>query len=169
MLARRLLRKKLVIDFPKKWQEQVRTIQRLFQGLKQQPEITLNGRTLTIAETPILTEPMEQYQMAGTKGYVLVLPDEAASQLVGRKIRPGNETGRWRIPGIEKRLEAIPEQWEMAAGIAGRSTAPGKSNDGCYSKGVGRCQFADWIYSHFVLRIVFKHYFYHSILLGSCI
>lgn len=34
-----------------------------------------------------------------------------------------------------------------------------KSNDGCYSKGVGRCQFADWIYSHFVLRIVFKHYF----------
>lgn len=58
---------------------------------------------------------------------------------------------------------------EMAAGIAVRSTAPGKSNDGCYSKGVGRCQFADWIYSHFVLRIVFKHYFYHSILLGSCI
>ena len=55
------------------------------QGLKQQPEITLNGRTLTIAETPILTEPMEQYQMAGTKGYVLVLPDEAASQLVGEK------------------------------------------------------------------------------------
>ena len=79
--------KKLVIDFPKKWQKQVRTIQRLFQGLKQQPEITLNGRTLTIAETPILTEPMEQYQMAGTKGYVLVLPDEAASQLVGEKIR----------------------------------------------------------------------------------
>ena len=55
------------------------------QGLKQQPEITLNGRTLTIAVTPILTEPMEQYQMAGTKGYVLVLPDEAASQLVGEK------------------------------------------------------------------------------------
>ena len=55
------------------------------QGLKQQPEITLNGRTLTIAETLILTEPMEQYQMAGTKGYVLVLPDEAASQLVGEK------------------------------------------------------------------------------------
>ena len=57
------------------------------QGLEQHPEITLNGRILTIAETPILTEPMEQYQMAGTKGYVLVLPDEAASQLVGEKIR----------------------------------------------------------------------------------
>lgn len=73
------------------------------------------------------------------------------------------------IPGIEKRLEAIPEQWEMAAGIAVRSAAPGKSNDGCYSKGVGHCQFADWIYSDFILRIVFKHYFYHPILLGSCI
>ena len=57
------------------------------QGLKQQPELTFNGWTLTVAETPILTEPMEQYQMAGTKGYVLVLPDEAASQLVGEKIR----------------------------------------------------------------------------------
>ena len=34
------------------------------QGLKQQPELTFNGWTLTVAETPILTEPMEQYQMA---------------------------------------------------------------------------------------------------------
>ena len=57
------------------------------QGLEQQPEITLNGRTLTPAEPPIRTEPMEQYQMAGTKGYVLVLPDEVASQLSGEKIR----------------------------------------------------------------------------------
>ena len=56
------------------------------QRLEQQPEITLNGQTLTVAETPILTEPMEQYQMAGTNGYVLVLPDEAASQL-SEKIR----------------------------------------------------------------------------------
>ena len=57
------------------------------QRLEQQPEITLNGQTLTVAETPILTEPMEQYQMAGTNGYVLVLPDEAVSQLSGEKLR----------------------------------------------------------------------------------
>ena len=57
------------------------------QRLEQQPEITLNGQTLTVAETPILTEPMEQYQMAGTNGYVLVLPGEAVSQLSGEKIR----------------------------------------------------------------------------------
>lgn len=57
------------------------------QRLEQQPEITLNSQTLTVAETPILTEPMEQYQMAGTKGYVFVLPDEAVSQLLGEKIR----------------------------------------------------------------------------------
>ena len=57
------------------------------QRLEQQPEITLNGQTLTVAKTPILTEPMEQYQMAGTNGYVLVLPDEAVSQLSGEKIR----------------------------------------------------------------------------------
>ena len=57
------------------------------QRLEQQPEITLNGQTLTVAKTPILTEPMEQYQMAGTNGYVLVLPGEAVSQLSGEKIR----------------------------------------------------------------------------------
>lgn len=57
------------------------------QGLAQQPNITLNGQTLTPAETPILTEPMEQYRMAGTKGYVLVLPDKVAFQLPGEKIR----------------------------------------------------------------------------------
>ena len=74
-----------------------------------------------------------------------------------------------RIPEIEKRLEAIPEQWKMAAGIAARSTAPGKSNNGCHGKSMGCCQFADWIYSYFVLRIIFKYYFYHPILLGSCI
>lgn len=55
--------------------------------MEQQPEITLNGHTLTPLDTPVLTEPMEQYQMAGTKGYVLVLPDEAARQLSGDKIR----------------------------------------------------------------------------------
>lgn len=73
------------------------------------------------------------------------------------------------IPGIKKRLETIPERWEMAAGIAVRSTVPRKSNDGCYRKGVRCCQFADWIYSDFILRIVFKHYFYHPVLLDSCI
>ncbi len=73
------------------------------------------------------------------------------------------------IPGIKKRLETIPEQWEMAAGIAVQSTVPRKSNDGCYRKGVRCCQFADWIYSDFILRIVFKHYFYHPVLLDSCI
>lgn len=56
-------------------------------ALEKQPEITLNGCRLTARETPVLTEPMEQYQMAGTKGYVLVLPDEAAQQLSGGKIR----------------------------------------------------------------------------------
>lgn len=57
------------------------------QALEQQSEIIINDRTLTPIETPILTEPMEQYQMAGTNGYVLVLPDETAQQLSGNKIR----------------------------------------------------------------------------------
>lgn len=57
------------------------------QALEQQPEIVINDRILTPNKTPILTEPMEQYQMAGTNGYVLVLPDEITQQLLGNKIR----------------------------------------------------------------------------------
>lgn len=75
------------------------------QGLKQQPEITLNGRTLTVAETPILTEPMEQYRMAGTKGYALVLPDEAASQLVGEKIRLAMKLEDGGYPELKSELK----------------------------------------------------------------
>ena len=48
-------------------------IEKRFKGIGQ-PEITLNGQTLHAAQTPIMTEPMEQYQMAGTEGYVLVVP-----------------------------------------------------------------------------------------------
>ena len=56
-------------------------------ALERKPEITIGGQTLTIAEHPLYTEPMEQYQMAGTKGYVLVVPDETTQYLAGDKIR----------------------------------------------------------------------------------
>jgi putative ABC transport system permease protein len=56
-------------------------------ALEQKPEITLNGQTLYAAKTPIMTEPMEQYQMAGTEGYVIVVPDKIAEQLSENKIR----------------------------------------------------------------------------------
>ncbi len=75
------------------------------QRLEQQPEIALNGRTLSPAETPILTEPMEQYQMAGTKGYVLVLPDEVASQLVGEKIRLAMKLENDGYPELKNELK----------------------------------------------------------------
>lgn len=48
-------------------------------------EITLYGCALTVKEMPVLTDSMEQYQMAGTKGYVLVLLDEAVQQFSGGK------------------------------------------------------------------------------------
>src|SRR5699024_444185 len=84
------------------------------QGLEQQPEITLNGRTLTPAETPIRTEPMEQYQMAGTKGYVLVLPDEVASQLSGEKIRLAMKLADGGYPELKNELKQFlnSSEWQ---------------------------------------------------------
>lgn len=75
------------------------------QGLEQQPEITLNGQTLVPAETSIRTEPMEQYQMAGTKGYVLVLPDDAASQCVGKKVRLAMKLKDGGYPELKSELK----------------------------------------------------------------
>ena len=89
------------------------------QGLEQRPEITLNGWTLTPAETPIWTEPMEQYQMAGTKGYVLVLPDEAVSRLSGENIRLAMKqflnSGEWQ-PDIQPGQE-LPERVTMGVTV----------------------------------------------------
>lgn len=57
------------------------------QALAERPALSIGGHTLKPAQTPILTEAMEQYQMAGTKGYALVLPDECTQLLAGEKIR----------------------------------------------------------------------------------
>ena len=92
------------------------------QGLEQQPEITLNGRTLTPAETPIRTEPMEQYQMAGTKGYVLVLPDEVASQLSGEKIRLAMKLADGGYPELKNELRQFLKAWGVANSLTGFTT-----------------------------------------------
>lgn len=57
------------------------------EALAEKPEITLAGTTLRVTAQKIYTEPMELYQMAGTKGYVLVVPDAVAKGLSGDKIR----------------------------------------------------------------------------------
>ena len=62
-------------------------VEKIQKALEQKSEILLAGNVLEIAETAIYTEPMEQYQMAGTRGYVLVVPDQVANQLSGEKIR----------------------------------------------------------------------------------
>lgn len=60
-------------------------VEKIQKALEQKSKITLAGNVLEIAETAIHTEPMEQYQMAGTRGYALVVPDQVANQLSGEK------------------------------------------------------------------------------------
>lgn len=62
-------------------------VEKIQKALEQKSEILLAGSVLEIAETAIYTEPMEQYQMAGTRGYILVVPDQVTTQLSGEKIR----------------------------------------------------------------------------------
>lgn len=57
------------------------------EAMKSQPEITATGVKLYNPQKKIYEEAMEQYQMAGTNGYVLVLPDYITSNLPANKIR----------------------------------------------------------------------------------
>lgn len=62
-------------------------VDRIKEALETDPGIILANTQLLISDEAIYTEPMEQYQMAGTKGYVLVVPDAVASRLSGDKTR----------------------------------------------------------------------------------
>ncbi len=51
------------------------------------PELLINDRVLTPAKPFLRTEPMENYTLTGTGGYVLVLPDQIAGTLSADKCR----------------------------------------------------------------------------------
>lgn len=61
--------------------------QAIRQSLAQQSAIILAGERLDDPGARIYTEPLEQYQLAGTKGYVLVVPDHIANKLPADKLR----------------------------------------------------------------------------------
>lgn len=56
-------------------------VDRIKEALETDPGIILANTRLLISDEAIYTEPMEQYRMVGTKGYVLVVPDAVASRL----------------------------------------------------------------------------------------
>lgn len=107
------------------------------QRLEQQSKITLNGQTLTAAETPILTEPMEQYQMAGTNGYVLVLPDKVASQLPGEKIRLVMKLADGGYPELRSELRQFLNSGEWLPDIQPGQELPEKMTMGITVKAWG--------------------------------
>lgn len=106
-------------------------------ALEKQPEITLNGRTLTVKETPVLTEPMEQYQMAGTKGYVLVLPDEVAQQLSGGKIRLVMKLRDGGYPELKSELKRFLNSGGWQPELQSRQKMPEKVTMGVTVKAWG--------------------------------
>lgn len=107
------------------------------QALEQQPEITLNGNTLTAMEMPVLTEPMDQYQMAGTNGYVLVLPDQVTQQLSGDKIRIVIELAGNGHPELKSELNRFLNSGEWTPEIQAGHDLPKKVTMGVTVKAWG--------------------------------
>lgn len=89
-------------------------VEKIQKALEQKSKITLAGNVLEIAETAIHTEPMEQYQMAGTRGYALVVPDQVANQLSGEKIRLVMKLENGGYPELKHELKKFlhdPNAW----------------------------------------------------------
>ena len=90
-------------------------------NLTDNPTIRLAGQELKAAAEPIFTEPMEQYQMAGTKGYVLVIPDQVASLLPAPKIRLAGKLADGGYPELKNELRTFLDtnEWkpEFQAGM----------------------------------------------------
>ena len=89
-------------------------VEKIQKALEQESEILLAGNVLEIAETAIYTEPMEQYQMAGTKGYILVVPDQVANLLSGEKIRLVMKLENGGTPELKQALKKFlhdPNAW----------------------------------------------------------
>lgn len=84
-------------------------------AMKQQPELTLSGVTLQNPQGRIYEEAMEQYRMAGTKGYVLVVPDRLANSLPANKIRLVMQLENGGIPELRAEIREYlnSEQWNM--------------------------------------------------------
>ena len=83
-------------------------------NLKRNPVIKLAGQELTAASEPVFTEPMEQYQMAGTKGYVLIVPDRIASLLCAPKIRLAGKLEDGGYAELKNELRAFlnTDEWQ---------------------------------------------------------
>lgn len=83
-------------------------------ALKEKSQITLAGIPLENPAGRIFEEAMEQYQMAGTKGYVLVVPDQVVGELPANKIRLVMELENGRVPELRSEIRQYlnSEQWK---------------------------------------------------------
>ena len=73
-------------------------------ALKTRPKITLAGVSLENPQGRIYEEAMEQYRMAGTNGYVLVVPDHVAKKLPANKIRLVMQLENGGIPELRSEI-----------------------------------------------------------------
>ena len=83
-------------------------------ALKEKSQITLAGIPLENPAGRIFEEAMEQYQMAGTKGYVLVVPDQVVGELPANKIRLVMELENGGVPELRSEIRQYlnSEQWK---------------------------------------------------------
>lgn len=92
-------------------------VKEIREALARNGEIIVAGQRLAAAEASVFTEPMEQYQMAGTKGYVLVLPDETVQRLSGNKIRLAMKLADGGYPELKGEMKRFLNSGEWSPQI----------------------------------------------------
>ena len=82
-------------------------------AMKNQPNIIIAGETLENPKERIYEEAMEQYKMAGSYGYVLVVPDKVAEKLTANKIRIVMKLENGGVPELRSEIRKYlnSEKW----------------------------------------------------------
>lgn len=93
-------------------------------ALEIKPSITLANTQLFISDQSIYTEPMEQYQMAGTNGFVLIVPDAVASQLSGDKTRLVMKLDNGGFPEMRREIQNFLNSTEWQPQLQEGKTLP---------------------------------------------
>jgi len=89
-------------------------------AMNKQPDVTIMDATLKNPQARINEEAMEQFQMAGTNGYVLIVADTIAAMLPANKIRVVMKLENGGIPELRSEIRRYLNsgQWhpELQAG-----------------------------------------------------
>lgn len=110
----------------------------IYKELKQHPNIAIAGEQLYPCDNAVYTEPIEQYQIAGSNGYALIVPDSVAAKLSGNKIRLVMKLENGGYPELKNELRHFINETDWNPKLQNGKALPEKTVIGISVKAWGK-------------------------------